>query len=112
MSEERRKRRKKLLSIVMINKHTIIENMCLLINNISPLCMNGSHVSSISDVFVNCDECRFINEALRAPNISLHRQLVSKGPRLISFFAAFSAPPASRLIRKKYKNFQKAARNF
>lgn len=32
-----KKKRKKLLSIVMINKHTIIENMCLLINNIFAL---------------------------------------------------------------------------
>jgi hypothetical protein len=43
--------RKELLSIVMINKHTIIENTCLLINNISLLCMNDSHVS-ISDVYL------------------------------------------------------------
>lgn len=36
-AKERKKRKKKLLSIVMINKHTIIENMCLLINNIFAL---------------------------------------------------------------------------
>lgn len=37
-SERERMREGKILSIVMmINKHTIIENMCLLINNILPL---------------------------------------------------------------------------
>lgn len=74
--DSQRERKEKLLSIVMINKHTIIENMCLLINNIIYVAimyeMNDSHVS-ISDVFVkmlnaNC-ECRFINEELRRVGI-------------------------------------------
>lgn len=47
----------------MINKHTIIENMCLLINNILLLCMNDSHVS-ISDVFVNANADLSMRQAL------------------------------------------------
>lgn len=47
-------REKKLLSIVMINKHTIIENTCLLINNILPVMYEWFTCQHLWCVFVNC----------------------------------------------------------